>query len=409
MVNNTVTPVTGTTTISIREECAIYHDLEKVLSPYAFPMLIEYSVVSATMVLVIWENSGVGFEVEERDHKTNGVTFSIGESESGFGPEESCFEENVSAKNGSATGLSNANVMNDSSLLSMSRIDSGNNLSSVLSPTFELKANQHFNSYTGFVFGWTVICGTSGITILCLYDLYTGNEEAFVQDVSYGLNTVLSTSCALACFFTFFKLSKLTFEDQEAIDTVRNEKGHDPAEYLSEIKHKMEVQLGIVTLLALISWKFFCIIAALDNHDNWILADSFVSFIFGMGQNLFLAYANKKRTKTKQQLVGKPGRQGLEYLRLVNFALWLNNTFLLKHARAKDVMNTTFGEMEWSVLSNIFQPLAILYYFHSMIGITETIHQVYTSKFVGVVRQSKQRLISASQSGAVDNVAFETS
>ena len=402
MVNISMTPATGTTTNSIRDECALYHDLEKVLSPYAFPMLIEYCVVSATMILVIWENSGVGFEIEEHEHRINGVTFSIGDSESGFGPEESSFEESLT-KTESTTRLSNENSV------SMSRIDSGNNLSSVLSPTYELKASKHYNSFRGFVFGWTAICGTSGITILCLYDLYTGNEEAFIQHVSYGLNSILSISCVLACFFTFFKLSKLTFEDQEAIDTVRNEKGHDPAEYLSKIKHKMEVQLGTVTLLALISWKIFCIIAALDNHDNWILADSFVSVIFGMAQNLFLAYGSKKRTKTKQQLVDKPGRQGLEYLRLANFALWLNNTFLLKHPRVKDAMSTTFGEMEWAVLSNVFQPLAILYYFHSMIATTETIHKVYTAKFVGVVRQSKQRLISASQSGAADNMAFDTS
>ena len=68
-------------------------------------------------------------------------------------------------------------------------------------------------------------------------------------------------------------------------------------------------------------------------------------------------------------------------------------------------MSTTYGEMEWSVLSNIFQPLAILYYFHAMIVVAETIHNVYTSKFVGVVRQSKQRLIS--QTGEADNDAFE--
>ena len=58
------------------------------------------------------------------------------------------------------------------------------------------------------------------------------------------------------------------------------------------------------------------LIAALDNHDPWIVIDSFVSILFSMAQNLFLVYAGKKRAKTKQQLVSKPGRQGLEFLRL---------------------------------------------------------------------------------------------
>ena len=394
VMNVTESSVTQATTVSIREECAVYHDLEAVLSPYAFPMLIEYCAVSATMLLVMWENSGVGFDPDDSHHKTASVSFSLGKSE---GKDEASDGDNTTSRLSSKSS---------DSLTSISRVDSGTNLSSILSPTYEVKASKHYNSFRGFVLGWTVICGTSSVTILCLYDLYTRSGETPVPDVAYGLNAALSASCTVTSIITFFSLSKLTFEDQEAINTVHNEKGMDPAEYQSKMKQKMEAQLGIVTLLALISWKIFSIIAAFDNNDGWILVDGIVAVVFGMTQNLFLAYAVKKRTKTNQQLVSKPGRQGLEFLRLANFALWLNNTFLLKHPRAKSVMNTTFGEMEWAVLSNVFQPLAILYYFHSMIIITETIHQVYTSKFVGVVRQSKQLRQRLTKSGEVDNLAF---
>ena len=210
-------------------------------------MLIEYCVVSATMVLVVWENSGVGYENSFQEDRMTSVSFSVEYAESGHDTNRD--EDRLK--------LGNAN---SSSIGSMSIIDSGNNLSSVLAPVYELKSTKHYNSYRSFVMGWIHICVTSGITVLCLYDLYTGSQEAMVQDVSYGLNTVLSICCGITCFLTFFTLAKLTFEDQEAIETVRNEKGHDPVQYISEITHRMEHQLSIVTLLALTSWKIFTLL-----------------------------------------------------------------------------------------------------------------------------------------------------
>ena len=95
-------------------------------------------------------------------------------------------------------------------------------------------------------------------------------------------------------------------------------------------------------------------------------------------------------------------------MRIVNFALWVNNTFLLKYPETKTAMNVSFGFMEWTVLSNVFQPLTILYYFHAMVTVAEVIHHVYTSKFVGVIRQSKQKKRAAQQTiSGSENMAFD--
>ncbi len=379
--NNTVLPH--------KEECESYHRLEELLGPYAFPMLIEYCVLSATMILVIWENSGIGYEPK-------GTTAnSSSDSDEATAPVD---EGIVMRSRPSLASLYKRH--------SVATLGSTADLSSLFSQSYHVKPTQHYNSFSGFVFGWIIICATSGTVILSLYRLYTdfednktdgGFEDPNVHNVTYGSNAILSILCIIAAPITFFKLSKLTFEDEEALETVLNEKGKDDVEYASDVKERIDNQLGVITLLCLISWKIFCIIAAFDQDDAVLLADGVISIIFGMIQSLFLTYAQKKRTKTRSQLLRKPGYQGLEFLRLTNFALWLNNTFLLKHPYAKSMMNATYGEMEWAVLSNIFQPLSILYYFHAMISVTETVHHVYSSKFVGIVRQSKQRMATMTQ------------
>ena len=207
-------------------------------------------------------------------------------------------------------------------------------------------------------------------------------------------------------------MTNLSFYDEELQEAAVNQKGIEfmRNQYTCSVKHRMDQRLSTATLLSLVAMKIFCGISAIDTHNDVLLVDAIVSVIFAVGQNLFLAYAENKRLKTHSQVSDRPGWSGLQFLRIVNFALWVNNTFLLKNPATKVSMNTTFGFIEWAVLSNIFQPLTILYYFHAMITIADVLHHVYTSKFVGVIRQSKQKktIINQSITGTT-NMAFDVS
>ena len=162
-------------------------------------------------------------------------------------------------------------------------------------------------------------------------------------------------------------------------------------QYTCAVKHRIDQRLSTVTVLSLVALKIFCGISGADTHNEVLLADAIVSITFAVGQSLFLAYGENKRLETHSQAKESPGWSALQFLRIVNFALWVNNTILLKNPATKASMNTTFGFIEWAVLSNIFQPLTILYYFHAMITIADVLHHVYTTKFVGVIRQSKHK------------------
>ena len=77
-------------------------------------------------------------------------------------------------------------------------------------------------------------------------------------------------------------------------------------------------------------------------------------------------------------------------LRVVNLCLWLVNTFLLENIETKRTFWLTYGQEGWTILSNIFQPLTILYHFHAMVTYAEVIGHSYSSKYIGLQRPSKQ-------------------
>ena len=364
--------------------CQQHSEIETIITPYAFPMLIEYCVVSTTMLLIVWENCGNGLVSQESVEKENSKTdFSVGDGDSGLSSNQTSDD---------LTALSEANG----------------------STLYEIARTKKTTTQGGTVIGWFVLCVTLGLTVTSSYYLYTENKpNDFTEEIPYGMNIALSVFCLIASCIAFARMTQLSFYDEELQEAAENQKGIEfmRNQYSCAVKHRMDQRLSTATLLSLVALKIFCGISAVDTHNEVLLADAIVSIIFAVGQSLFLAYAENKRLKTHSQVKERPGWSALQFLRIVNFALWVNNTFLLKNPATKASMNTTFGFIEWAVLSNIFQPLTILYYFHAMITIADVLHHVYTTKFVGVIRQSKHKKsnINHQLTAGITNMTFDVS
>ena len=138
-----------------------------------------------------------------------------------------------------------------------------------------------------------------------------------------------------------------------------------------------------ITFVFLLVFKCLCIMSAVQQGDNIIIIDGILSIILGIMQTGFInSYAFSKVSTTENQRRYKPGRQGLEFIRLIELSLWLINTFLLKNFAAKTVLYAAFGTTGWAILGNIFQPLTILHYFHCMTCIASVIGHAYTDKHI---------------------------
>lgn len=332
--------------------------------------------MASTLALAIWDNCGHGLKTE------NDV----------MDEEEERRRENLSSR---MRRFSVATIQ-----LDMVGLDSpSRENSSVFDPSDSISEKYHerhqYNRKGGFIFGWITICAVVGMVIVCLYIMYSVDGIAInIEYTIYGSNLALSMMCLTVVPFTLKNMSTLTFRDDE-IKLMLEMKSDPRSQFKHTIHHKLDNYLLIVTLLALFAFKMFSAIAAIEQESYLVLCDSIVSMTTALVQTFFLMYARNKRSKTEKHLETRPGRQGLEFLRCINFALWIINTFLLKHPEAKRVQNLTYEYLPWSILSNCFQPLTILFYFHTVVFVAEILRRAYTDKFVGVVRPSKRKISQA--------------
>ncbi len=378
--------------------------------PSTFPMLIEFCVVSSTMLMIVWENCGIGLDPEKDEHKNFVGLKKVSSSTASIGDQETTKRISSSSSVRFSVGDDDSGVSAGSRSDGDDRsLDSDLTMSdSATNNVFEISRPSQSSNFLGSVLGWLLLCGTLALTVSTTYSLYQDEWDEVFELIPYGVSIVLSLCNIAAGCCTFSRLTKLTFYDEELHASAVNQKGLGflQCQHQCNVKHKMDRRLSTMTLLSLSALKIFSFIAALETSSYVVLVDAVVSMVFAVLQNLFLSYAENKRVKTFDQLKDKPGLSGLEFIRITNFALWIDNTFLLKHPAIKASMNDAFGYMEWAVLSNIFQPLTILYYFHAMITVAEVIHHVYSPKFVGVIRQSKQKK-SVTQLVNNDNVAYD--
>ncbi len=346
--------------------------LDNQMSPFTFPLLIEFCIMASMMLLTIWEKTGIGYQP--------------------------IYDVHVSE-------ISRASSVNDltssQELTTMSSTSSFNEILEDMTGLYSSAPNTNnqspphgkfYNTNHGFIMGWLVVMATVVIAILCLYDAYTDNAYVQMSDsIVYSTNLALSVLILIFIPITMYKMSPLTFKDEE-IKAIRSKRDEKESGRHKSITQGMDKDLLAYTFYALMLFKIMCMIYGLVNKDYLVVADCIVSIIMAYAQATFINwYAFKKRTTTQQQRINKPGRQELEFLRLCNLSLWLVNTFLLRNPLSKEKYEQTFGEVAWAIISNITQPLTILFYFHSVICLAEVVVHSYSTKYIGVIRPHKRK------------------
>ena len=342
-------------------------DLSNILTPYLFPLMIEFAVAASFMCLAIWENCGVGLQKPD------------------FVPMAAEGVDEIRPR--SASYYVDAGAAKSETGSTVTKLDDVHNDRNA--------ASNYYNSNIGFVIGWLTILASVVSVIVVLYLVYSGDDgDDVIEPLSYSINAVISLLCGIAIPVTMSLMSKLTFKDEE-IKELRAKSGKHHGEKMSDrfkgIHKALDKKLMFNTYLSVMVFKVLSMIAAYQMDSPIIFIDGIICIISGFIQTTFINfYAAQKRSTTIEDRNTKPGRQGLEFLRCANFALWLINTFLLKNTEAKKVHYEAFGTTAWAIISNVFQPLAILYYFHSMVCLADIIAHCYSSKYIGLKRPSKK-------------------
>ena len=404
-------------------ECEDRDELSHIIAPYTFPLLIEFCVAATTILMGVWEKCGQGHHHESPSHPKNKMCIPFDKPDPVFlsnhgqgtaivlqghdtnsmktkhrflsvadkrlsmiseGDVEAPPADNIYDNYGFKTDESasfNGTATCESVVASM-------DTRPVILFT-QKNRKLYYNNHVGFVAGWVLLSLTIVVIIIYSYMIYS--EHGYtpgLQTAIYTNNLTLCVSCIIAIPVTGYVMSKLSFKDSELKLAKKARDGRE-----LEIKpsgFNVDKNLLYQTFVALLAFQILTMISAVDQHDYLIFMAGLSQLVFGSMQTIFINWfaTNKRATKT-EHFYTKPGRQGLEFLRVTNLSLWLVNTFLLENTEAKRVHWQSFGHEGWTILSNIFQPLTILYHFHAMVCFAEIIVKSYSSKYIGLQRPSK--------------------
>ena len=308
------------------DPCGEVSAVADIVSPYCYPLLIEFSVLAAGLFLAIWEQTGTKQPDHHHTHESNG------------GGKKNDLEDRKSIE----TDLTSLNE----------------------SPIATAVEDVHYhNPGEGMFLGWIVNLGTVVFVILFIYVSYdrTAITISFGTAV-YGFHAALSGLQLITVLFTAVSMAKMKTHHEEKAGA-----------------EKRDESLLTVCFLSLALYKVFCTVAGFADDKLSVIVDGLVAIAATIAQTTFLNwFASHKRLANAEQRRHKPGRQGLELLRWTNVALWLVNTFLMKTTVAKSPLEHTIGAMTWTIVSNVVQPLTILYYFHSVMCIAGIISDVHS-------------------------------
>ena len=331
------------------------------LAPYLYPLIIEFSVVVVSMWISVWENCGVGVTYS---HPTN------------------------DKNHGASRGTLHRGISQATEVVPLE------------------KMSGYKNQNIGFLLGWVILLGTVSLTLVFIFMLldptsylYEGNPR-----VVYSYSCVLSILLLIAMPVTGYRLSALPskenkkHKDEELGNKVRN-----------HLSHVVDRRLLFITAMSMVIYKLLCLICGAATGQYVLLVDAVFSILAGMVGTVFIYIAFEKYSFTHFHRKTKPGRQGLEFMRFTNLSLWIVNTFLLKSPVAREDLYELYGPVGGASLSNVFQPLTILFYFHSMICIAEVIVDVYSDKHVYTMETHEDHLpgIQLESSHPVEDVPFD--
>ena len=358
------------TNSSDSDPCQYADELKHQIQPYTWPLLIEFCVVSSTGLIAIWEKCGQGLEFDTCEPSRSGQYLS-------------------------STSL----VSCDADLMAADGISSSWSIPPQLRRDMRTSMHlqrkiRYYNSNLGFLVGWLMVILSLVLIVLYLYVVATRDTlDTYGMEIAvFSTNIAISAVCLITVPITMVKMSSLSFKDEE-MQKIKDAMSGTSSTRLNKrgnLQRVIDRQLLGATNLAHMAFHVMSMIAAVESKTGIIFANSLVSVIMVCVQTVFINwYAMQKRSTTEEHLQKKPGRQGLEVLRLGNLALWLTNTFLVRHPNAKRVHNKAFGFVTWAVLSNICQPLLILYHFHVLCCLAEVINHSYTEEYIGVIRPFK--------------------
>ncbi|XP_055872019.1 proton channel OtopLc-like [Biomphalaria glabrata] len=134
--------------------------------------------------------------------------------------------------------------------------------------------------------------------------------------------------------------------------------------------------LGLFGVFSIVSGSFY-----IDTLRGGITVMTNVLMLLQAGsQATFILAALRASAKHRSQVRSKPGRQYVIFLLISNFALWAMNTFETQRMEHNVIQVQFYGPTAWAIFSHISVPLGIYFRFHSTVSLSTIWKQAWKLK-----------------------------
>jgi len=143
-----------------------------------------------------------------------------------------------------------------------------------------------------------------------------------------------------------------------------------------DVSRQLELDnlLLVVAQTGVFIYSVFCIIGAFFQLEEHLLAflAALATLVQTTLQTSFILDATSRFACTNEQVKCKPGRQMVTFLLVCNLAMWAINTLETNRADSHPIQELFYGgDFAWPIITHVSMPLAIFYRFHSTVCLCE--------------------------------------
>ncbi|CAG5009785.1 unnamed protein product [Parnassius apollo] len=203
----------------------------------------------------------------------------------------------------------------------------------------------------------------------------------YLADVSHCALMILSI---LAILIGFIRVRKLKWSANPPSYT-------EPLRRVQSLKFRSEEQSDLNDILLRVSafglflYAVFSVIAggmgAFTHEPNLlVMITGCLSVLQVILQLLFIADVSRRRVHLPEQERSKPARQAVTFLLICNVTMWLIYTFEAQKVLANPVQLDFYGFVAWSLVQRFTLPLCIFHRFHSAVTLAEIWKSSYKAR-----------------------------
>ncbi|KAM7533792.1 hypothetical protein Aperf_G00000108177 [Anoplocephala perfoliata] len=212
-------------------------------------------------------------------------------------------------------------------------------------------------AHKGLFFGLLLFLAT--FVALALISIFLRRHEYFIAMYIYQINNfILIVSGIIAVSAALIRLRVLDLRE------------------LSE-EDAFDDNLLLIGLLAVLFYDMFLLVPAIGARNEFrrdgaiFVGKAILEMTQALLQVFLILEVSRRKSGTIEDTIQKPGRSLITFLLVINLAMWVMNTTILKYTENHEIFRAYYSALPWKIITHLCLPLIIFFRFHSTVCLAD--------------------------------------